>query len=210
MRVFPADYYASLGRVLRREEEIDMDELTTHLASVGYSRDGHGRNARPVHPPRRHPRRLLPGGDRPVRMELFGDEIESMRKFEPDSQRSSTADRRDLAVAADRDAGLGGTAGRVHQRLSWKPPRSRRGPGTAEPGARRRRRKRLSRMGVFLRRGRRRPHPLRPVAARAGSSWKSRRWCGTRLERWWNKVEQRHERSGIGSLITPDDIYLSP
>ena len=30
------------------------------------------------------------------------------------------------------------------------------------------------------------------------------------LDRWWNKVEQRHERSGIGSLITPDDIYLSP
>ena len=29
--------------------------------------------------------------DRPVRMELFGDEIESIRKFEPDSQRSSTA-----------------------------------------------------------------------------------------------------------------------
>ena len=30
------------------------------------------------------------------------------------------------------------------------------------------------------------------------------------LDRWWNKVEQRHERSGIGSLITPGDIYLSP
>ena len=24
------------------------------------------------------------------------------------------------------------------------------------------------------------------------------------LDRWWNKVEQRHERSGIGSLITAD------
>src|SRR5271170_234551 len=30
MRVFPASYYANLGRVLRRDEEIDMDELTTH------------------------------------------------------------------------------------------------------------------------------------------------------------------------------------
>src|SRR6185437_16277826 len=29
-------------------------------------------------------------------------------------------------------------------------------------------------------------------------------------ERWWNKVEQRHERSGIGSLIMAEDIYLSP
>ena len=30
------------------------------------------------------------------------------------------------------------------------------------------------------------------------------------IERWWNKVEQRHERSGIGSLIRPEDIYLRP
>src|SRR6202012_3353229 len=29
-------------------------------------------------------------------------------------------------------------------------------------------------------------------------------------ERWWNKVEQRHERSGIGNLVRPEDIYLSP
>ena len=31
-----------------------------------------------------------PEMDRPVRVELFGDEIESIRKFEPDSQRSSS------------------------------------------------------------------------------------------------------------------------
>ncbi len=29
-------------------------------------------------------------------------------------------------------------------------------------------------------------------------------------ERWWNKVEQRHDRSGIGSLIVPADLYLPP
>ena len=29
-------------------------------------------------------------------------------------------------------------------------------------------------------------------------------------ERWWNKVEQRHEPSGIGSLVRPEDIYISP
>ena len=29
-------------------------------------------------------------------------------------------------------------------------------------------------------------------------------------ERWWNKVEQRHDRSGIGNLIRPEDMYLSP
>ena len=30
------------------------------------------------------------------------------------------------------------------------------------------------------------------------------------IDRWWNKVEQRHDRSGIGSLIQPADIYLRP
>ncbi len=30
------------------------------------------------------------------------------------------------------------------------------------------------------------------------------------IERWWNKVEQRHERSAIGSLIVPEDIYIRP
>jgi transcription-repair coupling factor (superfamily II helicase) len=30
------------------------------------------------------------------------------------------------------------------------------------------------------------------------------------IDRWWSKVEQRHERSGIGSLIRPEDIYLRP
>ncbi|MEO6805869.1 MAG: transcription-repair coupling factor, partial [Edaphobacter sp.] len=29
-------------------------------------------------------------------------------------------------------------------------------------------------------------------------------------ERWWNKIEQRHDRSGIGNLVRPEDIYLSP
>ncbi len=30
------------------------------------------------------------------------------------------------------------------------------------------------------------------------------------IDRWWNKIEQRHERSGIGSLIRPEDIYVRP
>ena len=30
------------------------------------------------------------------------------------------------------------------------------------------------------------------------------------IDRWWSKVEQRHDRSSIGSLITPADIYLRP
>src|ERR1700735_3462876 len=32
-----------------------------------------------------------PEADRPVRVDFFGDEIESIRKFDPETQRSSTA-----------------------------------------------------------------------------------------------------------------------
>ena len=34
-----------------------------------------------------------PEMDRPVRIDFFGDEIESMRKFDPETQRSSSARR---------------------------------------------------------------------------------------------------------------------
>jgi transcription-repair coupling factor (superfamily II helicase) len=32
----------------------------------------------------------------------------------------------------------------------------------------------------------------------------------SQIDRWWSKVELRHERSGIGSLFRPEDIYLRP
>ncbi len=89
--LFPADYYAKLGRVLRRDEEMDIDELTTHLSSMGYS------PMDIVEMPGQFTRRggifdvYSPEADRPVRVELFGDEIESIRKFDPDTQRSSAA-----------------------------------------------------------------------------------------------------------------------
>src|SRR6201986_726669 len=79
MRVFAADYYAGLGRILRREEEVDMEELITHLASVGYSAMDI------VEMPGQFTRRggifdvYCPEADRPVRMERFGEEISSLR-----------------------------------------------------------------------------------------------------------------------------------
>ena len=118
MRVFPAEYYANLGRVLRREEEIDMDELTTHLASVGYS------PMDIVEMPGQFTRRggifdvYSPEADRPVRMELFGDEIESMRKFEPDSQRSSTAIDETLLLPLTETPISEDLLAAVHRRLS--------------------------------------------------------------------------------------------
>jgi len=37
LRLFPANYYLDLARILRRGEEIDVEELLGHLTSVGYT-----------------------------------------------------------------------------------------------------------------------------------------------------------------------------
>ena len=42
-----------------------------------------------------------PESDRPVRIEFFGDEIETIRKFDPETQRSQSRPGRDAAAAAD-------------------------------------------------------------------------------------------------------------
>jgi transcription-repair coupling factor (superfamily II helicase) len=197
MRVFAADYYAGLGRILRREEEVDIEELTTHLASVGYSAMDI------VEMPGQFTRRggifdvYSPETDRPVRVELFGDEIESIRKFEPDSQRSSTAISEAQLLPLTETPISDDLLAAVHQRLT--------GDDRPDPSG----------ASVFpgweffcpVAGADRTLFDLFPVVQ---VFQEEPAMIGNQLERWWSKVEQRHERSGIGSLITPTDIYLSP
>src|ERR1700739_3882460 len=88
LRLFDRDYYASLAVNLRRGEEIDIEVLTAHLASVGYT------HMDLVEMPGQFTRRggildvYSPESDRPLRIEFFGDEIESIRRFDPETQRS--------------------------------------------------------------------------------------------------------------------------
>ncbi|MGC2696647.1 MAG: hypothetical protein WA738_12750 [Candidatus Angelobacter sp.] len=90
MRLHPADHYAGLARIVRRTEMLDIDELMQHLNTVGYSA------VDVVEMPGQYALRggLLdvypPEADRPLRVELFGDEVESIRKFDPGTQRSAT------------------------------------------------------------------------------------------------------------------------
>src|SRR3954447_4316917 len=88
MRLFERDYYASLAVSLKRGEEIDVEVLTAHLASVGYTQMDL------VEMPGQFTRRggildvYSPESDRRVRIEFFGDEIDTIRKFDPETQRS--------------------------------------------------------------------------------------------------------------------------
>ena len=90
LRLFDRDYYAGLAVTLKRGEEVDVEVLTAHLASVGYTQMDL------VEMPGQFTRRggildvYSPEADRPVRIEFFGDEIETIRKFDPETQRSQS------------------------------------------------------------------------------------------------------------------------
>jgi len=90
MRLFDRDYYAALALRLKTGEEHIPEMLVEHLLQVGYTR------VDVVEMPGQVTVRggILdvygPEVERPVRVDFFGDEIESIRRFDPETQRSST------------------------------------------------------------------------------------------------------------------------
>ena len=81
-------YYRQLTQVLKVHDEIPLDDLAAHLESVGYERSD------PVEMVGQYSIRggildvFSPEQEQPVRVEFFGDEIESIRRFDSESQRS--------------------------------------------------------------------------------------------------------------------------
>src|ERR1700681_1628607 len=80
--------YLSLARTLSKDSEIPHEELVGHLAAVGYTR------TEMVELPGQFAVRggivdvFSPEAQRPVRIELLGDTVESVREFDPRTQRS--------------------------------------------------------------------------------------------------------------------------
>jgi transcription-repair coupling factor (superfamily II helicase) len=208
MKLFDLNYYAGLAVTIRRSEEIDIEVLTAHLASVGYNQTDL------VEMPGQFTRRggildiYSPDADRPVRVELFGDEIETIRKFDPETQRSQAGlDETQLLPLTEAPLTehlLAAVNGRLsRQRIEIDDPEMAAEaaaaggvsvfPGweffTPVAGAERSLLTLLPRSALFV---------DEPAMVR------------NQIDRWWNKVELRHERSGIGSLVRPEDIYLRP
>ena len=213
LRLFDRGYYSSLAVTVRRGEEVDVEVLTAHLASVGYTQMDL------VEMPGQFTRRggildvYSPESDRPVRIEFFGDEIETIRKFDPETQRSQSGldeaqllpltetpvtehllaavharlskQRVEVAGTTSDDQEMAieaAAAGGVSVFPGWEFFSSVAGAGNHLLNL-------LPRCVLFV---------DEPAMVR------------NQIDRWWNKVEQRHERSGIGSLIRPEDIYLRP
>jgi transcription-repair coupling factor (superfamily II helicase) len=88
LRTESPEFYRQLALVLRTGEEIPLDDLVQHLESIGYEK------REPVEMVGEYSLRggifdVFPAeAERPVRVEFFGDTIESIRQFDVASQRS--------------------------------------------------------------------------------------------------------------------------
>jgi len=88
LRLQPADFYRQLALHLRAGDEVLLDEVVAHLESIGYER------REPVEMVGEYSVRggildvFSPESPKPVRLDLFGDQVESIRRFDPESQRS--------------------------------------------------------------------------------------------------------------------------
>ena len=208
LRLFDREYYAGLAVTLRRGEEVDLEVLTAHLGSVGYTQ------VDLVEMPGQFTRR---GGildvysaeaDRPVRIEFFGDEIETLRKFDPETQRSQSGLDETLLLPLTETPVTERLLAAVNGRLSRQRVEGEDEEMAAEAAV-------AGGVSVF-------PgweffsavagaeRSLLTLIPKCALLVEEPAMVRNQIERWWNKVEQRHERSGIGSLIRPEDIYLRP
>ncbi|MBI1954837.1 MAG: transcription-repair coupling factor [Acidobacteria bacterium] len=87
-RMQAPEFYRGLARPIRQGGEIALEDLLEHLQRVGYTPQD------PVEMVGQYSLRggildiFSPEAKRPVRLELFGDEVESLREFDPETQRS--------------------------------------------------------------------------------------------------------------------------
>jgi len=203
-----ADYYADLARTLRRGESFDVDNLLGHLNTVGYS------SADVVEMPGQYALRggildvYSPEAERPVRIEFFGDEVDSIRRFDPTSQRSSNPIDEALLLPLTETPVTDQLLGAIHTRLSGK-----RIAGTTEEI-----------VEAAVRSGGVTVFPgwefYAPVAGsdrtvfdllpRATVLLDEPDLLRSEFDRFWTRVGEMHERSGVGNLVRPEDLYLPP
>jgi transcription-repair coupling factor (superfamily II helicase) len=212
LKLFDREYYAGLALTLKRGEEVDVEVLTGHLAIVGFTQMDL------VEMPGQFTRRggildvYSPEADRPVRIEFFGDEIETIRKFDPETQRSQSALDEALLLPLTETPVTERLLAAVHGRLNRQRVALEGAEEDEELAA-----ELASAGGVsvfpgweFFSAVAGADKSLLTLLPRCALFVEEPSMVRNQIDRWWNKVEQRHERSGIGSLIRPEDIYLRP
>ncbi len=207
IRLRSAEYYSDLGRVVRRNETLDTEALIRHLNTVGYT------SADVVEMPGQYALRggildvYSPEADRPVRIEFFGDEIESIRKFDPASQRSSNPVDESLLLPLTETPVHEDLLGAIHAQLSGK--RISGSEDVVEQAVR------AGGVTVFpgwefyapVAGADRNLFELMPEASVILDEPDNLKH---ELDRVWARIEEAHERSGIGNLVRPEDLYVPP
>jgi transcription-repair coupling factor (superfamily II helicase) len=207
LRLKSGDYYANLARTLRRGESFDTDDLLQHLNSVGYN------STDIVEMPGEYALRggildvYSPEADRPVRIEFFGDEVESIRKFDPASQRSSSPADETVLLPLSETPVDERLLGAIHTRLSGK-----RLAGSEEIVE-----QAVRAAGVTVFPG------WEFYAAVAGTSGTlfdlmpnaavladEPELLKTEFDTFWERLEDAHERSEIGNLVRSEELYTPP
>src|SRR5437660_5812522 len=196
IRLRSPEYYSDLAKIVRRSETIDVDALLQHLNTVGYN------SADVVEMPGQYALRggildaYSPEADRPVRIEFFGDEVESIRKFDPGTQRSSSPLDEALLLPLSETPVTEQLLGAIHARLSGK-----RISGSEEI------------IEQSVRAGGVNVFPgwefYAPVAGSAGTVFDllpdaavitdEPELLNVELKQFWERVSDAHERSGIGN-----------
>jgi transcription-repair coupling factor (superfamily II helicase) len=206
MRLRSADHYAALARTIRPTDNIDVDELVAHLNTIGYTAMD------VVEMPGQYAVRggvidtYPPEADRPLRMELFGDEVESIRKFEPGTQRSAAPVDEIVLLPLTENPVREDVLTDVHARLSGA-----RVQGTAEAV-----RDALAETGVTVFPGWEyyanagAPNTLFDLMPNAVVFVDEPSAIEAAQDTWWEKVNARHEQSLVGKLATPEDIFVAP
>src|SRR5579864_6615760 len=205
-RLRPADFYSDLARTVRRGETLDTAALIEHLNAVGYN------STDVVEMPGEYALRggildvYSPEADRPLRIELFGDEIESIRKFDPGTQRSSSPADEAVLLPLSETPVSEELLGAIHARLSGK-----RVSGTDQIIE-----QAVRSGGVTVFPG---WESYASVAGSAGTVLDllpnasfiadEPDLLKTEMEQFWERVVEMHERSGIGNLVRPFDLYIS-
>ena len=207
IRLRASEYYIDLARTVRRGETIDTDTLIGHLNTVGYTA------ADVVEMPGQYALRggildvYSPEADRPVRVEFFGDEVESIRKFDPGTQRSSNPVDEALLLPLTETPVNEELLGAIHVRLSGKritgPEKIveeavRAGGVTVFPG------------WEFYAPVAGADRTLMDLLPGASVIVDEPDSVKRELERVWGRIGETHERSGVGNLVRPEDLYFPP
>ncbi|GAC1686733.1 MAG: transcription-repair coupling factor [Terriglobales bacterium] len=207
LKVQSSEYYADLARTIRRGDGLETDSLLRHLNTVGYA------STDVVEMPGEYALRggildvYSPEADRPVRIEFFGDDVESIRKFDPATQRSADSMDEALLLPLTETPVTEELLGAIHARLSGK-----RITGAEEI------------VEQVIRSGGVTVFPgwefYSPVAGGESSIFDllpnalvvndEPEMLAREFEHVWARVGEAHERSGVGKLVQPIDLYFSP